>query len=183
MISRRDFLKAAVLATAAPALILPETTFAGLAPWQHMKDMPLHLFRNGEEFMLNLRQNGHFGSFRYATRDLKANVIGYPDPELAGLLSWIQAVVAIKKGKWYPFHITSGLRTKDTNNKTEGAARNSMHLPDKNGVFRAVDLYAPGISPKEIASLAKVAREGGVGLYSSRGFIHIDTGKVRAWGK
>ncbi len=184
MLNRRDFLKAALLATATPSLIMPEDIQASSPkPWLNMTSMPLYLKRGKDVARLDLREVGHFSTFRYLTRDVKANTIGYPDPDLAGLVSWIQAVVATRRGVLEPFVITSGLRTKATNRAIEGAAQNSMHLPDERGVFRAIDLYSPKVSPSEIAELAKAAREGGVGLYSSRGFLHIDTGRVRAWGK
>lgn len=186
MFSRRDFLKTALLATAAPQLILPEEIQAaerGREPWRHMAQMPLYLVRGKETFQLDLRKVGHFSTFRYITRDVKAGKIGYPDPELGGLLSWIQSVIAVRTGKFTPLYITSGMRTQETNSKIEGAARNSMHLPDSQGLFRAIDLHSKDVSPRQIASLAKMAQEGGVGLYSDRGFLHIDTGRVRTWGK
>lgn len=188
MLDRRDFLKICLAATAAPTLILPDEANAfvsdeGLKPWLYMKEMPLFIKRGKDAFKIDLRRKGHFDTFRYATRDIKANVIGYPDPHLGGLISWMQATIAARTGKFHPFVITSGLRTQATNSRIEGAARNSMHLPDENGFFRAVDIHSPAVPPKEIAALAKLAQEGGVGIYSSRGFIHVDTGRVRTWGK
>lgn len=183
-ISRRDFLKSALIATAAPSLILPELCKAeGRAPWRYMSSMPLYLVRGKETFKLDLRKVGHFATFRYITRDVQADRVGYPDPELGGLLSWIQSVIAVRTGSWQPLYITSGMRTRETNNNTEGAVRNSMHLPDRNGVFRAIDMHSNQVSPRQIASLAHLAEEGGVGLYSNRGFIHLDTGRVRTWGR
>jgi uncharacterized protein YcbK (DUF882 family) len=77
-------------------------------------------------------------------------------------------------------HIVSGFRSPEYNEKLihkgGGVARNSLHLQGK-----AIDFRIPG---KDLASLRGVAlrlREGGVGYYPASGFVHIDSGRFRAW--
>jgi len=77
-------------------------------------------------------------------------------------------------------HVLSGYRTKATNAKlrsrSSGVAKYSLHMEG-----RALDLNVPGKTPKQIREAAISMGSGGVGYYPSSGFVHIDTGNVRAW--
>ena len=75
--------------------------------------------------------------------------------------------------------ISSAYRTPGHNEKVEGEEY-SQHL-----YGLAADIYVEGMAPKE---LAKVARKvmpdwGGVGIYTSQGFVHVDVREKKAdWG-
>jgi len=77
-------------------------------------------------------------------------------------------------------HILSGYRTQATNAKlrsrSNGVAKYSLHMEGK-----AVDFNVPGKTAKQIREAALSMKTGGVGYYPSSGFVHIDTGNVRAW--
>lgn len=74
-----------------------------------------------------------------------------------------------------PLVITSGYRSPQTNNATEGAARNSMHLYAK-----AADLYVDGISMRDLFSTCwSRAVSGGIGYYDDH--VHLDSGTRRWW--
>lgn len=77
-------------------------------------------------------------------------------------------------------HVLSGYRTKATNAKlrsrSSGVAKYSLHMEG-----RALDLNVPGRTAKQIREAAVSMQSGGVGYYPSSGFVHIDTGNVRAW--
>lgn len=77
-------------------------------------------------------------------------------------------------------HILSGYRSKATNAKlrsrSNGVAKYSLHMEG-----RAVDINVPGRTAKTIQKAALSMNAGGVGYYASSGFVHIDTGNVRAW--
>lgn len=45
----------------------------------------------------------------------------------------------------------------------------------------AADISIPGVGVEQIAKLAKAIGVGGVGVYPSRNFIHVDIGRVRSW--
>lgn len=75
-----------------------------------------------------------------------------------------------------PLTNTSGFRHLITNSMTEGAARDSWHV--KGG---AADIVVSGVSPSALAKFGLWLSGGGVGLYESRGFIHVDRGRVRSW--
>lgn len=110
-------------------------------------------------------------------RDTHANVMTTMDPTLFDILCGVQGYY--DAWKWpHPIVVTSGFRTAKTNNglASEGAAKNSMHL-----YGRAGDLFLQGIPPRDIASLGVHLAQGGVGFYPTRGFTHLDTGRLRVW--
>ncbi|WP_409286945.1 YcbK family protein [Pseudomonas guariconensis] len=72
--------------------------------------------------------------------------------------------------------IHSGFRTVEYNRTLKGASPRSMHLQG-----RAADIEIPGVSPEEIGKLARAIGVGGVGIYPSKDFVHVDIGKVRNW--
>lgn len=109
-------------------------------------------------------------------RDVRAEAWRPIDPRLLDILSAIQAWVAIETRQRRPLTILSGYRSAQTNRRTKGAARNSMHLRGM-----AADFRIDGIPSPTLARLAKWLAEGGVGVYPDKGFIHVDTGRVRAW--
>jgi uncharacterized protein YcbK (DUF882 family) len=79
-----------------------------------------------------------------------------------------------------PFEIFSGFRSEETNkelrHRSRRVARHSLHIEAK-----AIDLRLPGVPTKQLRAAALSLREGGVGYYPKRGFVHIDSGPVRHW--
>lgn len=110
-------------------------------------------------------------------RDRRANVATQMDTTLYDQLFLLQQ----KLGTREPVHVLSGYRTEATNAKlrkrSKGVAKFSLHM-----VGRAADIYIPGYSAKNIKTAAVAMKAGGVGLYSSSNFVHVDTGDVRYWG-
>jgi len=56
-------------------------------------------------------------------------------------------------------------------------AKKSLHMEG-----RAADIEVPGASRYEVRDFAYALKQGGVGFYRNRPFIHIDTGDLRTWG-
>jgi len=81
-----------------------------------------------------------------------------------------------------PVRVISGYRSPKTNaalaNKGRGVAKRSLHMQG-----RAIDLALPGVQTLEIRDAALALGRGGVGTYSRSGFVHLDTGRVRRWGR
>jgi len=150
--------------------------------WERPRELWLRRHRTSENVRLVYWADGQLQSEGYwkacaILRDKSQNVMTAVDPVLLDVLrgihgyyeawNWKEAIV-----------ITSGYRTLKTNNtlSREGAAKNSMHLYGK-----AVDLFVPGIPPAHVATLGRYLQQGGVGFYPSRGFTHLDTGRLRSW--
>lgn len=108
-------------------------------------------------------------------RDVASKRTVAMSPKLIDLLYLIQAWLRLNK---LPSAITinSGYRTPEYNSKLEGAAKNSMHVR-----AMAADIRIPGVSTEKIAQLAKAIGVGGVGIYPSKNFIHVDIGRIRTW--
>lgn len=76
--------------------------------------------------------------------------------------------------------IISAYRTPKTNGwlraKSSNVAKKSKHMEG-----RAMDIRIHGHEPEKVAEIARDMKRGGVGLYDSSGFVHLDTGKPRFW--
>jgi uncharacterized protein YcbK (DUF882 family) len=46
---------------------------------------------------------------------------------------------------------------------------------------RAIDVRLPGTPLPVLHRAAKALQRGGVGYYAQSDFVHVDTGRVRAW--
>ena len=81
-----------------------------------------------------------------------------------------------------PYTMLSGYRSPETNamlrRRSSGVARNSLHLKGQ-----AADLRLKSRSVDQMARAARACRAGGVGRYSRSGFVHMDCGNVRSWGR
>jgi uncharacterized protein YcbK (DUF882 family) len=55
-------------------------------------------------------------------------------------------------------------------------AENSLHTR-----AQAIDIRLGGLDLTDLHRAALSLRRGGVGLYPRSNFIHVDTGRVRAW--
>ena len=79
-----------------------------------------------------------------------------------------------------PFNLTSGYRTRATNEmlrrRARNVSRNSLHITGE-----AADIRLEGRSVRKIASAATHCKGGGVGQYRRSNFVHLDCGRVRYW--
>ena len=76
-----------------------------------------------------------------------------------------------------PMLITSAYRSPE-HNKAVGGAKNSYHMK---GV--AFDIQMANHDPAEFEKIAREEGFKGFGYYPNSGFLHIDTGPARSWGK
>ncbi|PID60950.1 MAG: Twin-arginine translocation pathway signal [Gammaproteobacteria bacterium] len=110
-------------------------------------------------------------------RDHRVNREIRMDPQLLDQIEMLQRNI----GAAEPIHILSGYRTPETNarlrKRSPGVAKYSLHMEG-----RAADIYIPGVDISAVRNAALDLKAGGVGYYSSSGFVHIDTGRVRTWG-
>lgn len=79
-----------------------------------------------------------------------------------------------------PFQIISGYRSPKTNAamhaKSSGVASNSQHTQGK-----AVDVRIQGVDLNQLHKAALDVSAGGVGLYPTSNFVHVDVARVRRW--
>ena len=136
--------------------------------------------RGNDEYRFDASTPEGYQAVRWLLRDVSAGKVGLPHLDLVRLVSFSQAWVAAH-GIHSLYTVTSGLRLPETNSKIEGAALSSLHQPDKNGWFFALDFRAKGLTAEYTAKLMEAVGMGGVGLYWQREFVHGDVGRKRRW--
>lgn len=111
-------------------------------------------------------------------RDFRTGDVGAIDQALLDQLH----AVRVATGSTAPFQVISGFRSSATNealrgrSERSGVARRSLHLDG-----RAIDIRLADVALPRLRDAALALRMGGVGFYPGSGFVHLDTGRVRAW--
>ncbi len=112
----------------------------------------------------------------HVLRDHRSGHVSAMDTGLYDLL----ADLAVAAGAEPRFEIISGYRSPKTNarlaRQSSGVAKHSLHMEG-----RAIDVRLKGVSCARLRDLALDAARGGVGYYRASDFVHLDTGRVRAW--
>jgi uncharacterized protein YcbK (DUF882 family) len=60
--------------------------------------------------------------------------------------------------------------------RSEGVAAGSLHMKGQ-----AIDIRLTDVSLPQLRTAALELHAGGVGYYPASNFLHVDTGRVRAW--
>ncbi len=109
-------------------------------------------------------------------RDHRSGKVYPIDQRLLALLHNIAHKLDTKK----PIHLVSGYRCAATNamlrQNDDGVAKQSQHT-----VGRAADIFIEGRTLRQIQQIAVSLKGGGVGRYGT--FVHVDTGRIRRWGR
>jgi len=109
-------------------------------------------------------------------RDHRADESYNMDASLIDLLHVLHEMT----GSNSPFHIISGYRSPQTNEKlrkqSNGVAKRSLHMQGK-----AIDIRLPDVELRHLRDAAISLNAGGVGYYAKSNFIHLDLGKPRSW--
>jgi len=109
-------------------------------------------------------------------RDHRSGEVYPMDPGLLDLLSALQQRVNSRR----EYEVISGYRSPASNSmlhsKSNGVAKRSLHM-----LGQAIDIRLPGTQLTTLHRAASEMKSGGVGLYTSSQFIHVDTGRVRYW--
>lgn len=99
------------------------------------------------------------------------------DTRLLDLLHRVGAAL----GASQPFQVISGYRSPASNlmlaEHSSGVAKRSLHMEGK-----AIDVRLPGVEPADLRRAGLALQGGGVGYYPGSNFVHLDVGRVRAWG-
>jgi uncharacterized protein YcbK (DUF882 family) len=128
-------------------------------------------FRNGS-YCPDARE-----SINHILRDHRIDAVKAIDPRLLDILQ----ALAISLGQSdATYHVISGYRSPQTNAKlrrrSKKVASKSLHMQG-----RAIDVRLPKVSTRALWHAAIQLKSGGVGYYPTPKFVHIDTGRVRAW--
>ncbi|WP_434627495.1 YcbK family protein [Chromobacterium sp. CV08] len=151
------------------------------AIWQRPREVVIHRQATGERRRLLLwdpREGWLRDGYVEACRMLRDVVAGEVRQIDLGLLNMLYAIQSwyLANGVYEPLVVTSGYRNPVRNRGIEGAARNSMHTYGK-----AVDMRVRGLTTAQLWQMSAALRAGGVGYYPGKGFVHIDTGRLRYW--
>jgi uncharacterized protein YcbK (DUF882 family) len=175
LLSRRHVLVAA--AVASPLLALPSRSMAASEP-RSLSFVHLH---TGEKLSVAYSEAGAYlpdalAAVNHLLRDFRSGDVGEMDPALLDLLHALRRTTASRQ----PFQIISGYRSPATNEmlrlRRSGVASASLHLSG-----RAIDIRLADVSLERLRDAARTLRLGGVGYYPRSDFVHVDTGRVRAW--
>lgn len=143
--------------------------------------IPLWVGRGSERRQIDAGTTEGYKAACWLLRDIRAgDIVGRVTLRTLYTVSWAQAWLA---AHWElrPVDFLSGLRTPHTNETTEGAALASLHLPDKQMIFRAADWRIQGVPATYLADLARAGAGGGIGIYPWGEFIHNDDGRPHTW--
>jgi uncharacterized protein YcbK (DUF882 family) len=173
MITRRDFLKACIAATA----LFPFTSVFASMDGERQLDM--YNIHTREQLNIKYCSSGCYDrdaldKINYFLRCHYTNEVKEIDVGVLDLLCDVRDSVGAKKD----LQIISGYRSPAYNQYLVSlgrhVSRNSLHMQGL-----AIDFAIDGISNERLAHIAKSFRAGGVGTYSD--FVHIDVGRVRYW--
>ena len=183
---RRAFLRtgsAALLALSAPAFALEKV--APLAGQLRAGSVTKHLkFENihtGEKLAADYFVNGAYDpqalqAINHVLRDYRNGEVHQMDPKLMNLLFDMNRQLETDSA----FQVISGYRSPQTNEmlheRSSGVAGKSLHLQGM-----AIDIRVPGKSLVNVHQTALKMASGGVGMYPSSNFVHVDVGRVRQW--
>jgi len=173
--ARRRLLKCSVAGTVLAAAPLTKVWAAS------ERSLSLHNLHTGEQINQPYWMQGDYlpeslSAINKVLRDHRSGEVYPIDPALLDLLSVLQQRVGSSLG----YEVISGYRSPASNamlqSKSSGVARRSLHMQGK-----AIDIRLPGTGLAQLHGAAKAIKSGGVGLYTSSNFIHVDTGRVRYW--
>lgn len=147
------------------------------------RTISLHHIHTKETLTVTYKKGGRFvddalKKINWLMRDWRENTQVKIDPTLIDLLWEMHTELGSKK----PIHIICGYRSAKTNNMLRrtrgGQAKRSFHISGK-----AIDASFPDVPVKRMRYSALIRERGGVGYYPTSGipFVHVDTGRVRAW--
>jgi len=180
-ISRRCFLQNSAGVALAACLLLSSPLPLWAADIPGKRTLSLYHTHTAEELKITYaRQRAYdFDALQRVShflRDHRTGDIHPIDPRLLDLLYNVQRL----SGNRGVYEVISGYRSPKTNamlrRKSNDVAGHSLHLEG-----RAIDVRMSGIRTKELRKIALHLKQGGVGYYAKSDFVHLDTGRIRAW--
>ena len=162
-----------------PVLAVPRGVFAGAAAAP--RALSFNNLHTGERLAVEYFSNGGYlpdalQAVNQVLRDFRTGDVHAIDPGLLDLLHDLTGLTGSRR----PFDVISGYRSPATNqmlrSHSEGVAAGSLHMQGL-----AIDIRVGDVPLPKLRNAALTARRGGVGYYPVSNFVHVDTGRVRAW--
>jgi uncharacterized protein YcbK (DUF882 family) len=175
-LSRRDFV--AAVAAALPVLAAPRCLLARSVDTRTLQFTNLH---TAERLTIEYFDGGSYvrdalSTVNHFLRDFRTGDVHTIDPNLLDLLYSLTSLTGAAR----PFQVISGYRSPVTNDllrhRSDGVAAGSLHTQGQ-----AVDIRLADVPLAKLRNAALAIRRGGVGYYPGSDFVHVDTGRVRAW--
>jgi uncharacterized protein YcbK (DUF882 family) len=176
MSTRRNFLK---LSLALGASLAGAPVLARATPRE--RALTLYNTHTGEHLRATYWAEGEYvaaelSALNRLLRDHRSGTVHPIDRELFEMLHALEGLTGARG----EFHVISGYRSPQTNAMlrahSDGVAKSSLHTRGS-----AIDIRLPGTGLRDLHRAALQLRAGGVGYYPGSDFIHLDTGRVRAW--
>jgi len=181
-LQRRELLKFG-LATSVGAALSP--LFGAEAMAQALPAGPrrlaLHNLHTGETFDECYWEAGRYvpdavGAVNKVLRDYRTGDVHTMDLRLLDLLHQVRGRVGADR----PFQVVSGYRSPKTNaalhSRSGQVAAHSLHMDGM-----AIDVRVEGVALDHLHKAALDLGVGGVGVYPTSNFVHMDVGRVRRW--
>lgn len=177
--SRRRFLGLGV-AAAACSILLPGNALAASVGNVARKLSFVNL-HTSERLSAVYWQNGAYqpgalNEIDHLLRDWRTGDVKQMDAKLLDVLWELHRRLESKK----PFEVISGYRSPKTNatlaSASSGVAKKSLHMQGM-----AIDIRLADKKLTTVRDAAIGMQRGGVGYYAKSSFVHLDTGRVRAW--
>lgn len=174
--ARRRFLT--LLASSTLALAARPAQAALAASSRELRLAHLH---TGEALTVEYVQAGRYqadalAAVNHLLRDFRTGDVHTIDPVLLDVLYAVRGRVASRR----PFEVISGYRSPHTNaalrRASGGVAAGSLHMTG-----RAIDIRLRDVPLVALRRSGVAVAAGGVGYYPASNFVHLDTGRVRAW--
>lgn len=178
MVSRRQFFCAA-FGLAAGLGLAPRVALATAS--SEVREVGLNNVHTGEAGRFVYYERGQYipqamVAMHCMLRDFRSNETHPIDPMLFDMLYLLQAQTQNRSA----YEVISAYRSPATNAMlaatTEGVNPHSLHMEG-----RAIDIRLPGTKLDWLADRAAEMQMGGIGLYQSSQFVHLDTGAVQRW--
>jgi len=180
-LERRRFI--GLCGAAAALAIHPSLASAASTPDKGVRTLSLHSLNTGEKLKIDYWIDGRYepealSQLHVIMRDHRCDEVSEIDHGLYDLMHRLSS--RLESGR--EIEIISGFRSPQSNaqmrRQSKGVAKKSYHMKGM-----AADIRIPGRSLGDVYRSAVALREGGVSYYSKSGFVHVDVGPVRTWGK
>ncbi|WP_294391724.1 DUF882 domain-containing protein [uncultured Sphingomonas sp.] len=179
-IGRRRLLRGAVMTGVG---LLGASAAMGATPEQRLAFRNIHTNETFDArfFGANGWDSQGLAELNHGLRDWRNNQSTSMDRELLVLLSRLRDRLGVAPQA--KIDLISGYRSPVTNAalRERGGAHTGVATKSQHMLGKATDIRMPGVGLDRLHLAALSLKAGGVGYYPHDGFVHVDTGRVRAW--